>query len=99
MWIFYSNLILQKSTTEAKIPAKTRRDQPTSRNEVGNENRSRNLKLSLRPKLPKQQVKEVATKEVWSRLKELFKVDRIFGRDTTLMSRRRLKTTEVATSI
>ena len=106
MWIFYSNLILQKNTTEAKIPVKTRRDQPISINEVATESRSRNkklfvqlipgyeisktsleeeikglfkrsrdLKLGLRPELPKQQVKEVATKEVWLRLKEIFKVE------------------------
>ena len=37
--------------------------------------RSRDLKLSLRLELPKQQVKEVATKEVWLRLKELLKVE------------------------
>ena len=89
-----------------KIPAKTRRDQPISRNEVATESRSRDkklfvqlipgydisrtsleeeieglfkrsrdLKLSLRPELPKQQVKEVTTKEVWLRLKEIFKVE------------------------
>ena len=106
MWIFYSNLILQKNTTEAKISAKTRRDQPISRNEVPTESRSRNkklfvqlipgydisrtsleeeieglfkrsrdLKLGLPPELPKQQVKEVATKEVWLRLKEIFKIE------------------------
>ena len=106
MWIFYSNLILQKNTAKAKIPAKTRRDQPISRNEVATESRShdkklfvqliqgydisrtiieeeiedlskrsRDLKLSLRPELPKQQVQEVAIKEVWLRLKELFKVE------------------------
>ena len=106
MWIFYSNLILQKNTAEAKIPAKTRRDQPISRNEVitgsrscnkklfvqlipgyeismtileeeieGLFKRSRDLKLGLQPKLPKQQVKEVATKEVWLKLKEIFKVE------------------------
>ena len=91
MWIFYSNLILQKNTAEAKIPGKkkkTRRDQPISINEVATESRSRDkklfvqlipgydisknnleeeikgffkrnrdLKLSLRPELPKQQVK------------------------------------------
>ena len=45
MWIFYSNLIFQKSTAEAKIPAKTKRDQPTSRNEVAIEIRSRDRKL------------------------------------------------------
>ena len=89
-----------------KIPAKTKRDQPISRNEVATESRSRNkklfvqlipgydisrtsleeeieglfkrsrdLKLGFRPELPKQQVKEVATKEVWLRLKEIFKVE------------------------
>ena len=106
MWIFYSNLIFNKNTAKAKISAKTRRDQPISRNEVATESRSRNkkmfvqlipgydinrtsleeeieglfkrshdLKLSLRLELPKQQVKEVATKEVWLRLKEIFKVE------------------------
>ena len=45
MWIFYSNSILQENTAEAKISAKTRRDQPTSRNEVSTENRSRDRKL------------------------------------------------------
>ena len=45
MWIFYSNLILQKNTAEAKIPTKTRRDQHISRNEVATESRSRNNKL------------------------------------------------------
>ena len=106
MWIFYSNLILQKNTVEAKIPAKTKRDQPISINEVATESRSRDkklfvqlipgydisrtsleeeieglfkrsrdLKLSLGPELPKLQVKEAATKEVWLRLKEIFKVE------------------------
>ena len=37
--------------------------------------RSRELKLSLRPELLKQRVKEVAKKEVWLRLKEIFKVE------------------------
>ena len=41
--------------------------------------RSHDLKLSLRPELPKQQVKEVATKEVWLRLKELFKVESLIA--------------------
>ena len=45
MWIFYSNLILQENTAEAKISAKTKRDQPTSRNEVPTKNRSRDMKL------------------------------------------------------
>ena len=47
MWKFYSNLILQENTAEAKISAKTRRDQPTSKNEVAIENRSRDRKLSF----------------------------------------------------
>ena len=95
---------MQKNKSEAKIPAKTKRDQPISKNEVAIESRSRNkklfvqlipgydisrtsleeeieglfkrsrdLKLGLRPELPKQQMKEVATKEVWLRLKEIFK--------------------------
>ena len=37
--------------------------------------RSHDLKLSLRPELPKQQVKVVATTEVWLRLKEILKVE------------------------
>ena len=45
MWIFYSNLTLQENTAEAKISAKTREDQPTRRNEVATENRSRDRKL------------------------------------------------------
>ena len=45
MWIFYSNLILQENTAKAKISAKTRRDQPTSINEVATENRSRDRKF------------------------------------------------------
>ena len=45
MWIFYSNLILQENTAEAKISAKTRRDQPTSRNEFATDTRSRDRKL------------------------------------------------------
>ena len=47
MWIFYSNLNLQENTAEAKILAKTRRDQPTSKNEVATENRSRDRNLSF----------------------------------------------------
>ena len=45
MWIFYSNLILQKNTAEAKILDKTRRDQYISRNEVVTESRSLDNKL------------------------------------------------------
>ena len=46
MWIFYSNLILQKNTADGKISVETRRDQPTRRIEVATENRSRGRKLS-----------------------------------------------------
>ena len=46
MWIFYSNLILQENTADAKISVETRRDQPTSRIEVATENLSRDKKLS-----------------------------------------------------
>ena len=53
MWIFYSNLILQENTTEANISTKTRRDQPTSRNEVATENRSRDLKIKLATRMTK----------------------------------------------
>ena len=45
MWIFYSNLILQENIEEAKSSAKTRRDQPTSRNAVATENQSRDRKV------------------------------------------------------
>ena len=40
------NLILQENTAEAKISAKTKGDQPTSKNEVATENWSRDRKLS-----------------------------------------------------
>ena len=92
MWIFYSNLILQENTADAKISVKTRRDQPTRRIEVVTENRSRDRKLSCQSfqsrditkinfeeeieeynKRSCDLKKEVATKEVWSRLKEIFK--------------------------
>ena len=33
-WVIYSNLILQKNTAEAKIPAKAGRIQPKNRKEV-----------------------------------------------------------------
>ena len=36
-WIFYSNLILQKITAELKAPARTRRNQSNSRDEVATE--------------------------------------------------------------
>ena len=48
---FTPNLILQKSTAEAKIPAKTRRDQPTSGNEVATENWSLDKKIEVATKL------------------------------------------------
>ena len=47
MWRFYSNLIFQKNTAEAKISAKTKRDQPIRINEVTAESRSRNKKLCV----------------------------------------------------
>ena len=53
MWIFYSNLILQENTAEAKISVKTRRNQPTSRKEVATENRSRDLKIKLTTRMTK----------------------------------------------
>ena len=46
MWIFYSNLILQENTVDAKISAETRRDQPTSIIELATKNRSRDKKLN-----------------------------------------------------
>ena len=53
MWIFYSNLILQENTTEAKISTKTRRDQPTRRNEVAAKNQCRDLKIKLTTRMTK----------------------------------------------
>ena len=129
MWIFYSNLILKENTAEAKIPAKTRRDQPTSKNEVATENRSRARKLicqsfpshditkinfgeeiddlskrsrDLKIKLATRMTK--ATKERGCDKGSVVETkgnvqSRIFGRDTTLMSRRQLNITEVATSL
>ena len=47
MWIFYSNLILKENTVEAKISAKTRRNQPISRIEVATENRSYDRKFIM----------------------------------------------------
>ena len=62
MWIFYSNLILQKNTAEAKIPAKTRRDQPISRNEVATESRSRDKKLFVQL-IPGYDISRISLKE------------------------------------
>ena len=39
-WIFYSNFILQEITTELKAPARTRRNQSNSINEVATRNSS-----------------------------------------------------------
>ena len=44
-WIIYSTLILQKNTAETEIPAKIRSNQPTRRNLVATESRSRDLEL------------------------------------------------------
>ena len=44
-WIIYSTLILQKNTAEPEIPTKIISNQPTSRNLVATENRSRDLEL------------------------------------------------------
>ena len=85
MWIFYSNLILQENTAEAKISAKTRRNLPTSRIEVATENRSRDRKISCNLKI------EVATK--------MTKAIKERCRGITLISRRQLNITEVATSL
>ena len=129
MWIFYSNLILQKNTIEAKIPAKTRRDQPISRNKVATESWSRNKKLfvqlipsydisrtsfgeeiedlSKRSRDLKIKLATRMTKATYERGCDKGNVvetkgniqSRIFGRDTTLKSRRQLNITEVATWI
>ena len=129
MWIFYSNLILQKSTAEAKIPAKTKRDQPTSRNEVATEIRSRDRKLicqsfpshdiikinfgeeiedlskrscDLKIKLATRMTKATSERgcDKGSAVETKGNIQsRIFGRDTTLMSRRQLNITEVTTWI
>ena len=76
---------LYENTVEAKISAKTRRDQPTSIIEVATENRSRDRKLSCDLKI------KVATR--------MTKATKERGRDITLMSRRQLNITEVATSL
>ena len=85
MWLFYSNLILQENTIEAKILVKTRRNQPTSRIEVATKNWSCDKKLSCDLKI------EVATRTT--------KATKERGRDITLMSRRQLNITKVATSL
>ena len=129
MWIFYSNIILKENIAEAKISAKTRRDQPTSRNEVATKNQSRDRKLICQS-FPSQDITKInfgeeiedlskrsrdlkiklatriikATSERGCDKRSVVKTkgniqSRIFSRDTTLMSRRQLNITEVATSI
>ena len=120
---------MQENTAEAKISAKTRRDQPTNRNEVATENRSRDrkfifqsfprhditkinfgeeiedlskrscdLKIKLATRLTKATSERGCDKGSVVETKGNIQ-SRIFGRDTTLMSRRQLNITEVATSI
>ena len=97
MWIFYSNLILQENTAEAKISRKTRRDQPTSKNEVATENRSRNRKLSFQS-FPSHNITKInfgeEIEDCSKRSRDLkiklatrmTKATNERGRDTTLMS-------------
>ena len=85
MWIFYSNLILQENTADAKISAKTRRDQPTSSNEVATEKRSRDLKIKLATRITKATSERGCDKGILVKTKGNIQ-SRIFGRDTTLMS-------------
>ena len=97
MWIFYSNLILQENTVEAKISAKTRRDQPTSRNEVATENQSQDRKLSFQS-FPSHDITEInfgeEIEDCSKRSRDLniklatrmTKATDERGRDTTLMS-------------
>ena len=110
MWIFYSNLILQENTVEAKISAKTRRDQPASRNEVATKSRSRDRKLSFQS-FPSHDITKISFgAEIEDYIKrsrdlkiklatKMTKATNERGHDTTLMSRRQLNITEVATSL
>ena len=110
MWIFYSNLILQENTAEAKISAKTRRDQPTSKNEVATKNRRRDRKLSFKS-FPSHDITKIKfgeeIEDCSKRSRDLkiklatrmTKATKERGHDTTLMSRRQLNITEVATSV
>ena len=78
-WVICSNLILQKNTIEAKIPAKTGRIQPEKRKKVAiRKRKSRqgallfsNFQVTASPRL----VNEVATKKTWLRRKKLFKAE------------------------
>ena len=110
MWIFYSNLILQENTAETKILAKTIRDQPTSRNKVGIESHSHNRKLSFQS-FPSHDITKISFgEEIEDYSKQsrdlkiklatrMTKATNERGRDTTLMLRRQLNVTEVATSL
>ena len=119
---------LQENTSEAKILAKTRRDQPTNRNEAATENRSRDRKFIFQS-VPSHNITKIKfgkeIKDLSKRSRDLkIKLatrmtkatsekgydkgsvvetkgniqSRIFGRETTLMSRRQLNITKVATS-
>ena len=78
-WVICSNLILLKNTAEAKIPAKTRRIQPTieRRSQLEKESCDKGALLfsyfqdttSPRP------INEVTTKKTWLRRKKLFKAE------------------------
>ena len=110
MWIFYSNLILQENTAKTKIPAKTRRDQPTSRNEVATESRSHDRKLNFQS-FPSHDITKISfgeeIEDYSKRSRDLkiklatrmTKATNERGRDTTLMSQCQLNITEVATSL
>ena len=78
-WVICSNLILQKNTTEAKIPAKTGIIQYENRKEVTTRKRKSRqgallfsyFQVTTSPR----QVNEVATKKTWLRRKKLFKLE------------------------
>ena len=120
---------MHKSTAEAKTTAKTRRNQPKSRNEVATESRSRDkklfvqlipgydisrtsleeeieglfkrshdLKFKWRPEMTKATIDKGYDQEGVVEIKGINQ-GRILGCNTTLMSRRRLKTIEVVTLI
>ena len=110
MWIFYSILIFQENTSKAKISAKTKKDQPTSKNEVATQNRSRDWKLSFQS-FPSHDITKISfgeeIEDCSKRSRDLkiklatrmTKATNERGRDTTLMSRRQLNIKEFATSV
>ena len=110
MWIFYSTLIFQENTAEAKISAKTISDQPTSKNEVATENQRRGRKLSFQS-FPSHDITKISIGEeiedCSKRSRDLkiklatrmTKATNERSRDNTLMLRRQLNITEVATSV